>query len=89
MSNLVAFYNEVTGLVGVVRVDFSKAFDMVSLILDKLTMYGLGKWTVKWTENWLKDWDQSVVNSGTKSSCRHVASGVPQGFTLRPILLTP
>jgi len=57
-----ACYNEVTALevegraVGVVCLDFSKAFGSVSynILIDKLVRYGVDKWTVRWTENWLK-----------------------------------
>ena len=39
----------------VVYLSFSKAFDAVShnILIDKLTKYRLGKWTVRWIENWL------------------------------------
>ena len=48
LTNLIAFYNEMTGLLDegraadVVYLNFCKAFDTVSCNIDKLTKYGLG-----------------------------------------------
>jgi len=41
---------------------------------------------VSWTTNWLNGQAQSVVISGTKSSCNPVTGSVPQGPILSPIL---
>ncbi|PKU44707.1 rna-directed dna polymerase from mobile element jockey- hypothetical protein [Limosa lapponica baueri] len=73
LTNLIAFYNDVTGwidegrVMDVVYLDFSKAFDTVShsILIGKLRKRGLDEWTVKWIENWLKDRAQRVVISGT------------------------
>ncbi|PKU32528.1 rna-directed dna polymerase from mobile element jockey- hypothetical protein [Limosa lapponica baueri] len=76
LTNLIAFYNGMTGwidegrVVDVVYLDFSKAFETVShsIFISKLRKYGLDEWTVKWIENLLKDRAQRVMIRGKE--CR-------------------
>ena len=76
LTKLISFYHWVTRLVdmgkavGVVYLDFSKAFDTVShsILLGKLAARGLDRYTVLWARNWLEGRTQQVVVNGVKSS---------------------
>jgi len=56
LTNLIAFYNGMTGWLGegravdVVYLDFSKAFNTIShnILLGKLRKCGLNEWLVRW-----------------------------------------
>jgi len=94
LINLIAYCDGITGwvdegrAVDVVQLDFSKAFDTVShnILTGKLRKCGLDEWLVRWIENWLNGRTQRVVISGTESSRRPEARGVPQGSVLSPLL---
>ncbi len=71
-----------------IGLDFSKAFDTVAhqRLLHKLNYYGGGGSTLQWINSWLIACAQSVVVDGDISDEVHVASGVPQGTVLSPLL---
>jgi len=87
LTNLIAFYDGVTGWVDerraveVVYLDFSKAFDTVShnILLGKLRKCELDEWSVRWIENWLNGRTQRVLISSAESSWRPVTSGGLRG----------
>ena len=74
--------------VGVVMLDFSKAFDLCSheILLQKLHIYKCGDNTIKWFKSYLTNRTQAVNLNGVISDNQITTCGVPQGSILGPLL---
>ena len=77
-------------LCGVVCIDQSAAFDVVShnLLLEKLKLYGFGNDELDWIKSYLSDRSQCVCIDGELSDLLPIHHGVPQGSILGPLLFT-
>ena len=75
-------------LVGVIFVDFRKAFDLVdhSILLKKLEIYKFSQVTLNWFKSYLSDRKQIVSFKNVDSDQETVKCGVPQGSILGPLL---
>lgn len=75
-------------LVGVIFVDFRKAFDLVDhdILLKKLEVYRISKTSLSWFDSYLKSRKQKVSFNNTVSSQINIKYGVPQGSILGPLL---
>jgi len=73
-----------------VMLDFSKAFDTINhdILIAKFHYIGLGEVASLLLSNFLTDRSQRVVISGRFSDACGVASGVPQGSVLGPLLFS-
>ena len=75
-------------MIGVVLVDFKKAFDLVDhqILLSKLEMYGIADGAFMWFNTYLTRRRQQVSVDNNKSEFQQIAYGVPQGSILGPLL---
>ena len=68
--------------------DLSKAFDMVvhSILLDKLSHYGIRGLSLDWFRSYLCNRKQYVKVGKGRSNLENISTGVPQGSVLGPLL---
>ena len=72
----------------IIYLDFAKAFDTVphERMLHKLNSLGIQGQALDWIRSFLSERTQKVVVDGEESEQRDVASGIPQGSVLGPML---
>ena len=77
-------------MTGILVWDLSSAFDTldIDLFLKKMVLYGADDNTVSWFHSFLCDRKQRVRIGGVVSNPLSLASGVPQGGILSPIVFT-
>ena len=75
-------------MIGMVMIDFRKAFDLVdhTLLLKKLKYYKLSEETISWFSSYLMGRKQKVFVNNTFSEAEYIICGVPQGSILGPLL---
>lgn len=75
-------------VVDLVLFDYSKAFDRVNhgLLLKKLKLLGVAGCLLGWMESFLVNRNMFVSVGAGSSESKNVASGVPQGSVLGPLL---
>ena len=75
-------------IIGMVMVDFRKAFDLVdhTHLLKKLRHYKISDETLLWFSSYLLNRKQKVVINNIESTTENIVCGVPQGTILGPLL---
>ena len=75
-------------IIGMVLVDYKKAFDMVDhvTLLSTLGVYNLDRSTLLWFKSYLTDHTQLVLFKGQTSAVRTITAGVPQGSILGSLI---
>ena len=68
--------------------DVSKAFDTINhhILSEKLYKYGIRGLSHAWFSDYITNHKQYVKVGNTESSLKTITCGVPQGFTLGPLL---
>ena len=76
------------GVVDVIYVDLSKAFELVNhvVLLGKLSALGFCRTIIRWIEAFLVGRSMFVSVGTGNSDIKSVQSGVPQGSVLGPLL---
>ena len=77
-----------SGTIGTILVDLSKAYDCVShdLLIAKIEAYGFHRSALKLVYSFLKNRMQRVKIGFTYRSAKEILIGIPQGSVLGPLL---
>ena len=75
-------------LVGVIFIDFQKAFDLVDheILMKKMKFYNINQQALDWFSSYLSNRTQRVCFENEISNNGHVKYGVPKGSILGPLL---
>ena len=79
---------DMSGAIGTILMDLSKAYDCIphDLLIAKMDAYGLNRKALKLVYSYLKNRMQRVKTGSTFSSSKKISIGVPQGYVLGPLL---
>ena len=88
MMDGIACGTDMNLITATMTLDLSSAFDCVrhSILLSKLSFYGLDKNTIDWISSYLGYRSSYVTVGSAQSSMRSAPHGVPQGSVIGPLL---
>ena len=87
LTDLITDNNDKNQVSLVAYLDFSKAFDTIdhNIFIKKIKHIGFSETPLTWFDSYLKDRSQIVIANNTKSMCKKLTTGVPQGSILGPL----
>ena len=94
LSNVLDFYNIISewldkeNSIVITYLDFGKAYDKIPhlRLISKLNDYGITGNILNWIKQWLSNRNQRLAINGYCQNWKAVASRVPQGSVLGPLI---